>query len=75
MSLTLSACSTTPPPAAPPIQQTLLAPCPAQLPPLTDGTGGDIALTMASWASHYHRCATRHNGLVQALEQRQEARP
>ncbi|WP_436799134.1 Rz1-like lysis system protein LysC [Halomonas alkalicola] len=74
MSLTLSACSTTPPPAAPPIQQSLLSRCPAELPPLTDGTGGDVALTMASWAGQYHRCATRHNGLVDALETRQEPR-
>ncbi|WP_443093378.1 Rz1-like lysis system protein LysC [Halomonas cupida] len=64
----LSACSTTPPPAPSPIQQTLLTPCPSALPPLTDGTGGDVALTMSAWASQYQRCATRHNGLINALE-------
>ena len=69
--MTLSACSATPPPAAPLIQQSLMQRCPEQLPPLTDGTGGDVALTMSSWASQYHRCATRHNGLVDAIEERQ----
>ncbi|WP_420852765.1 Rz1-like lysis system protein LysC [Salinicola acroporae] len=66
--MTLSACSTTPPPAEPPNQQNLLRKCPATLPPLTDGTGGDVVLTMQSWASLYHGCATRHNGLVDALD-------
>ncbi|WP_416139077.1 hypothetical protein ACM26W_01310 [Halomonas sp. HK25] len=42
--------------------------CPNALPALTDGTGRDVALTMAAWASEYHRCATRHNGLIEALE-------
>ncbi|WP_420827749.1 hypothetical protein [Halomonas binhaiensis] len=53
------------------MQQTLLTPCPSALPPLTDGTGGDVALTMTAWASQYHSCATRHNGLIEALEDRQ----
>ena len=74
LSLTLSACSTTPLPAALPIQQSLLQRCPAELPALTDGTGGDVALTMNVWASQYHRCAIRHNGLVDAIESRQETR-
>ncbi|WP_422676033.1 Rz1-like lysis system protein LysC [Billgrantia aerodenitrificans] len=72
--MTLSACSTTPPPAALPIQQSLLQRCPVELPELTDGTGGDVALTMSAWASQYHRCATRHNGLVDAIESHSETR-
>ncbi|OLO03435.1 hypothetical protein BTW07_14775 [Salinicola socius] len=65
--MTLSACSTTPQPDAPPIQQTLLTRCPQTLPPLTDGTGRDVVLTMRDWASQYQRCAIRHNGLLDAL--------
>tara|TARA_R110002012_G_scaffold321621_2_gene550186 strand:- start:21251 stop:21397 length:147 start_codon:yes stop_codon:yes gene_type:complete len=42
--------------------------CPETLPYLTDGTGGDVTLTMDSWASQYHDCATRHNGLVDSIE-------
>ncbi|WP_446719367.1 Rz1-like lysis system protein LysC [Halomonas sp. KG2] len=68
MSLTLSACSTTPPPEPPPIQQNLMTRCPSVLPLLSTGTGEDVALTMSAWAAEYHRCATRHNGLVDALE-------
>ncbi|WP_425353271.1 Rz1-like lysis system protein LysC [Salinicola aestuarinus] len=65
--LMLSACSTTLPPAAPPIQQNLLTRCPETLPALTDGTGRDVVLTMREWAGQYQRCAIRHNGLVDAL--------
>ncbi|WP_435632510.1 Rz1-like lysis system protein LysC [Carnimonas bestiolae] len=64
----LSACSTTPPSTPVPIQQNLLHPCPEQLPLLTDGSGADIIQTMHRWAAEYHRCATRHNGLVDALQ-------
>lgn len=64
---TLCACSTAPLPASGLIQQTLLTRCPETLPPLTDGTGGEITLTMNDWAWQYHDCATRHNGLVDAL--------
>ncbi|RQW71328.1 hypothetical protein EBB56_09210 [Halomonas sp. YLB-10] len=72
----MSGCSTTPPPAAPPLQQTLLTPCPTTLPPLTDGTARDVALTLRGWASQYHGCATRHNGLIESLDRRQrDARP
>ncbi|WP_447045343.1 hypothetical protein [Vreelandella sp. H-I2] len=42
--------------------------CPETLPPLGDGTGGDVTLTMGTWASQYHDCATRHNGLIETLE-------
>ncbi|QFT84495.1 hypothetical protein FIU88_05810 [Halomonas sp. THAF12] len=47
-----------------------MTPCPAALSRLTDGTGKDVVLTMDDWAGQYHRCATRHNGLIQALEER-----
>ncbi len=46
--------------------------CPESLPLLTDGTGQDVTITMREWASQYHRCAIPHNGLVDALEQRQD---
>lgn len=45
--------------------------CPDALPLLTTGTGEDVALTMKAWASQYHRCATRHNGLIDVLDKRQ----
>ncbi|OLO05206.1 hypothetical protein BTW07_05735 [Salinicola socius] len=66
--MTLCACSTTPQPAEPPTQQNLKRKCPPTLPPLNDGTGGEITLTMNAWAWQYHDCATRHNGLVDALD-------
>ncbi|MFI2817917.1 hypothetical protein ACH1RU_08405 [Vreelandella sp. V23] len=42
--------------------------CPSVLPLLSTGTGEDVALTMSAWAAEYHRCATRHNGLVESLQ-------
>ncbi|NYS80111.1 hypothetical protein HZS80_20820 [Halomonas glaciei] len=42
--------------------------CPSVLPLLTTGTGEDVTLTMREWAAEYHRCAIRHNGLVDVLE-------
>lgn len=42
--------------------------CPQTLTTLTDGTGKDVILTMRDWASTYHDCKTRHNGLVDAIE-------
>lgn len=47
--------------------QNLMAKCPPTLPLLTDGTGKDVALTMSDWASQYHDCKTRHNGLIDAI--------
>ena len=41
--------------------------CPDSLPLLTDGTAGDVALTMAEWAAIYHDCRINHNGLIDAL--------
>lgn len=41
--------------------------CEPALPALTDGTAGDIALTMADWATKYHDCRIIHDGLVDAL--------
>lgn len=49
------------------IQESLLVKCPDELPALTDGTGGDVAVTMNEWAAQYHRCAKPHNGLVDAV--------
>lgn len=48
-------------------QQNLLMKCPPALPQLGDGTGRDVLVTMREWASQYHDCATRHNGLVDTL--------
>lgn len=64
----LSACST-PQLAEKPrqLQENLLAKCPVTLSQLTDGTGADVSLTMEEWAATYHDCATRHNGLVEAV--------
>lgn len=43
--------------------------CPQTLPRLADGTGGAVMIAMRDWASQYHDCATRHNGLVDAIQQ------
>jgi hypothetical protein len=40
---------------------------PQALPPLHDGTAGDVALTMADWAAQYHDCRTLQWGLIDAL--------
>lgn len=68
LSLALSACST-PQPEAKHYQQNLLKKCPEELALLGDGTGRDVALTMNAWAKTYHDCKTRHNGLVDAVQQ------
>ncbi|WP_442604708.1 hypothetical protein [Oceanimonas pelagia] len=52
----------------PAIQQNLLVPCPERLPPLADGTGREVVLTMQSWAAQYHRCAMRNNGLIEVVK-------
>ncbi|WP_237673696.1 hypothetical protein [Vreelandella profundi] len=44
-----------------------MARCPSVLPLIDTGTGADVAITMNAWAAEYHRCATRHNGLVKSL--------
>lgn len=61
-----SGCSTRQPEASP-YQQSLLAKCPTMLPQLNDGEAGTILRTMTEWASQYHDCATRHNGLIEAI--------
>ncbi|WP_446718524.1 hypothetical protein [Halomonas sp. S2151] len=50
----------------------MLTPCPTTLPPLTDGTARDVALTLRDWANQYHGCATRHNGLIDVLSETNE---
>lgn len=42
---------------------------PDQLPPLTDGTGQDVVLTMREWGSLYHECRIRQHGLVEAINE------
>lgn len=63
----LSGCSTPPPVRQEVDQSSLLLKFPESLPLLTDGTGRDIVLTMREWASMYHECRIRHNGLVDAV--------
>ena len=63
--LPLCACLTTPP--AKQIPEALMAKVPQALPPLHDGTAGDVALTMADWAAQYHDCRTLQWGLIDAL--------
>ena len=66
--LAVSGCSTRPPEASP-YQQTLLTRCPETLPTLSDGEAGTVLRTMTEWASQYHDCATRHNGLIEAIRE------
>jgi dihydroxyacetone kinase-like predicted kinase len=44
-----------------------MAKCPRQLPTLSDGEAGTVLTIMKQWAGQYHDCATRHNGLVDAI--------
>jgi hypothetical protein len=48
-------------------QASLLARCPPELPPLTDGAAGDVLQTMTEWAAIYHDCRIRHDGLVEVV--------
>ncbi|WP_347429982.1 hypothetical protein [Thioclava sp.] len=41
--------------------------CPETLPTLSNGEAGTVLRTMTEWASQYHDCATRHNGLIEAI--------
>jgi hypothetical protein len=41
--------------------------CPETLPTLSSGEAGTVLRTMTEWASQYHGCATRHNGLIEAI--------
>lgn len=41
--------------------------CPDSLPPLRDGTAGEVAMTLTEWAAIYHDCRVIHSGLVRAL--------
>uniref|UniRef100_UPI0035698DE9 hypothetical protein n=1 Tax=Marinobacter sp. TaxID=50741 RepID=UPI0035698DE9 len=69
LSLTLSGCSMLRYGVSlSPDQQTLLTKCPKVPAQLTDGTGADVAIVIKETASVYHDCATRHNGLVDAVE-------
>ena len=56
-------------PEARPYQQNLLTRCPATLPTLSNGEAGTVLRTMTEWASQYHDCATRHNGLIEAIRE------
>ncbi len=67
LAMMVSACSTTSPRGYLPTQQNLLQKCPESLPTLVDGTGKTVMVTMKEWATQYHDCATRHNGLVDAV--------
>jgi hypothetical protein len=68
LSLSLSGCSIWGQKHQPkPYQQNLLAKCPVKLAPLSDGTARSVALAMNQWKASYNDCATRHNGLVDAI--------
>lgn len=67
LAMTLSGCLIFQPKERPP--ENLLTKCPQELPMLTDGTGKDVVLTMRDWANQYHDCKTRHNGLVDAINE------
>lgn len=43
--------------------------CPEELPTLSDGKGDTAALTIKVSAAIYHDCKTRHNGLVDAVNE------
>lgn len=45
-----------------------MVPCQEMLPPLRDGTAGEVALTMIEWSAMYHDCRVLHGGLVEALQ-------
>ena len=51
-----------------PTQATLTIKCPI-LSKHEGTTGTAVLLTLTSWASEYNECATRHNGLVDAINQ------
>ncbi len=70
LSLMLSACSTQPSGVSlSPDQQNLLLKCPAVPAQLRNGKGQEMVLVIKELASIYHSCATRHNGLVDALQE------
>jgi hypothetical protein len=52
-----------------PDQQNLMLKCPAVPAQLRNGKGQEMVLVIKEVASIYHGCATRHNGLVDALKE------
>ena len=52
-------------------QANLIHKCDDTLPILDGNTGAEIAPLMVQWASQYHDCRLRHNGLVDAVTQKQ----
>jgi hypothetical protein len=51
------------------IPQNLLVKCPKELPVLNNGNADEVALVMKDTASQYHSCATRNNGLIDAINE------
>jgi hypothetical protein len=65
--VTLSGCFIQSPMVKPP--ESLMTKVPNTLPPLTDGTGRDVVLTMREWGSQYHECRIRQHGLIDAINE------
>ena len=59
------------PEQVPPTQQNLLTKCP-ELSKHEGTTGAMVLSTMLRWAAEYNDCATRHNGLVDAVIQKEK---
>ena len=55
------------PELVPPLQANLLRKCPEFLSEHTGSTGAAALGTLTRWPSEYNDCAARHNGLVDAL--------
>lgn len=70
--LSLSACTTKPPPA-PNVryQENLKTKCAAQLPRLTGTTGRDAAELLIIYLDIYGQCAARHNQLIDEINLRE----
>ena len=68
LALSLSACTTTPPPKSDEqYQESLLTKCPGELPVLTGTTGNNLSQALTDFLTLYGNCAARHNQLVDEI--------
>lgn len=66
--LSLSACTTVPPPKSDELyQESLITKCPVNLPVLAGTTGTDLSQTLTVLLPMYGNCAARHNQLVDEI--------
>ncbi|WP_071983315.1 hypothetical protein [Klebsiella variicola] len=71
--MSLSACTTTPPPApSGRFQENLKTKCKVSLPRLAGATGRDAAELLTIYLDLYGQCAARHNQLVDEINLREE---